>query len=194
MESGSMGGEMARDENTGCVDGPVAGVRRVRRWYHLVPVVFASSVVVLGLGLLAMTHLVWSGGDTSVFESPGWSSAPALCSYREVPDAINQLVAGEVLEVPGSDAESTHVSALDRCEGLAGEVLVDPTRPAWVVHSGSDRGWVRLVDVVGNELVIEHEVGCTVTDEVRGDLVLVVQAPAGVDDLTATIKVAESRC
>jgi hypothetical protein len=50
------------------------------------------------------------------------------------------------------------------------------------------------VDVVGHELVIEHEVGCTVTDEVRGDLVLVVQAPAGVDDLTATIKVAESRC
>jgi len=166
------------------------------------PVVLALvALAALAAGAVALAFTLGDAGPSPAVAEGGWSGQPILCRYREERDALGALDPGEVMELRG---DSRAVLATARCEydtADGGTPQLERARTYFVVNVGADRFDVRLVGVDAGamppRLAVEHDVladGCATTADYRGQLMLLVEAPAGAPEPQVSIRRVPTPC
>lgn len=170
-----------------------------RRWV----LGFAAVAVAVAVGVVGLTMLRQDGPSPPV-SIDGWSGHAILCGYRSERDTLSRLPAERVMKL---DDRATRLLVEARCS------MVPPTdterhsiqlrddRSYVVLNTGRDRFGVALVgvDLSGGRPALKAEVtvsadGCGTTADYRGQLMLLIEAPAGARRPDVSIRLVPLGC
>lgn len=151
----------------------------------VVGLVAATAVVVATVGFFVLRD----DDPRPAVSVRGWSARSVTCGYRENPDELSVLGAGDVVAL---DATASELLTAANCRTTrhgsreAAPIRLREDRSYFLLDTGLDRLDVRLVDVDLDDdrahLVAEVTVPgteCGVTAEYRGQLMLLIEAPHG---------------
>jgi hypothetical protein len=146
------------------------------------------AVALVGAMLLVTSCANPNDRSSEPVSLDGWSGRQILCGYRGTDDPLTGLGAGQVLELgvePAALLRDARCADADGSGGPGAAPRLIDGRSYFVFNTGADRFDITLVSVdtsvdptsLGTELTVVGE-GCGSTDEYRGQLMLLIEAPA----------------
>jgi hypothetical protein len=150
---------------------------------------FRLAATLIGVTLLVTCCANPDDRPSEPVSRDGWSARQMVCGYRETDDPLATLGAEQVLAL--GEEGAALLAAADCVDGNGSDRSsapppLDEDRSYFAFNTGADRFDATLVSVdtsveptrLGTELTVVGE-GCGTTDDYRGQLMLLIEAPAG---------------